>query len=153
GPGISGQVLRDIDANCQAGASDLPLGDVPLRLLDAAGQTVATTTTTDDGRYFFAAPPAGQSYLIAPALPALPLPGVGGQAAGGAILIRTLQAGTDYSQNEFLIRPRSGDTGPASIQGFVMATGAGGRSGQPVAGAIVLLRDGTQQLRDWVSTG
>jgi hypothetical protein len=153
GPGISGRVLRDSDGNCQVGTSDLPLGDVPVRLLDAAGQTVAATTTMDDGRYFFAAPPAGHSYLVTPALPALPLPGAGGQAAGGAILIRALQAGTDYPQNQFLTRPPGGDGGPASIEGFVLATGAGGRSGQPVAGAIVLLRDASNQLRDWSSTG
>src|SRR5947208_2533474 len=78
GPRSSGRVLRDSDANCQVSTSDLPLGDVPVRLLDAAGQAVAATATMDDGRYFFdasALPPggtrAGHSYLIAPALPAL----------------------------------------------------------------------------------
>jgi hypothetical protein len=154
GAAISGRVTMGARIGCQPATGDQPVANLLLRLLDGSGQEASRTFTLDDGRYFFALPPAGQSYLIVPGLPALPLPGPGAQVAGGdALLIPGLQAGQEYPGNNFLAASGGVAGGPASIEGFALLASTGAPASGRLAGEVVNLRDGAGQLIERTISG
>ena len=123
---LSGTVYHDRNNNGQYESGEEPLAGVTVRLLDEAGQVVATTQTGQDGSYEFRDLRAGR-YTVAESQPAGYLDGldsagtVGGTAAGTAVNpgdqihgigLRWGDAGERYDFGEL----RSG-----SIQGLVFS--------------------------------
>lgn len=140
---IRGLVLEDLNCN---DVGDVPLGDVPIQLLDENGGVVATTLTSSDGEYAFFNVPAELAYMIQQTN----LPGftdVGDFDGGDPNLITLTVAEGEITQNYNFIDKSGCDQVPSTTLGAVI----GGRVSDdrdcddkgdlPISGCVVQLCD------------
>ncbi len=148
GPGsISGLVFVDLDFDCVQDASERPLANVQVELLDSNGSVLATTMTSSEGRYSFAGL-RPDTYSVREVQPAGYFHG--GQkapASGGDASLPDLIRGITLASGQVITGANFCEVPPAEITGFVFQDGP-----------VILSQDGEvpedrRSIRDGKRTG